>query len=46
MKEQAENDTALKNQAKDRAKILLEQYVKSVGVAMGRDYTVRFVDAE
>ena len=42
MLEQAENDESLRNQATERAKILLEEYVIHVGEALGQTYTVRF----
>lgn len=38
----AENDERAKLQAKDRAKSLLEQYVKNIGEALGKTYTVQW----
>ena len=40
--ETANNDEGTKLQAKDRAKSLLEQYVKNVGEAIGKTYTVKW----
>lgn len=40
--EMASNDEHSKLQAKERAKSLLEQYVKNVGEAIGKIYTVRW----
>lgn len=42
MMEQASGDEDLKNQATNRAKTLLEEYVKNVGKAIGQDYSVEF----
>ncbi|MGN1412790.1 MAG: DUF4230 domain-containing protein [Anaerovoracaceae bacterium] len=42
MKELAEADNALKLQAKTRAKELLENYIKNVGKAIGREYSVEW----
>ena len=42
MLEVAQQDEALKRQAHERACILLEQYIVSVGDAVGAEYTVRF----
>lgn len=44
--ETANNDTVAKAQATERAKNLLEQYVKNVGEAIGRSYTVKWIQAE
>lgn len=44
--ETAKNDTVAKAQATERAKNLLEQYVKNAGEAIGRSYTVKWVQAE
>lgn len=46
VREKAESDEALKLQANERAKTLLEQYVKNAGKALGETYTVTFQDAE
>lgn len=45
MKEEAEKDDSLKFQARQRAKEMLESYVKNVGELVGDDYDVRRVDA-
>ncbi|WP_296012569.1 DUF4230 domain-containing protein [uncultured Adlercreutzia sp.] len=45
MKESAEGNTVLMEQAKERAETLLEQYVLNVGRAIGQEYTVEFADA-
>lgn len=44
--ETAQNDTQSKAQAMQRAKDLLEQYVKNTGDAVGQSYTVKWVQAE
>lgn len=44
--ETASNDDRSKLQAKERAKSLLEQYVKNVGEAIGKTYTVKWQEAE
>ena len=46
MEETAQENTALLVQAKERAKNLLEGYVKNVGEQIGEEYTVEWVDAE
>lgn len=46
MKKAAESNQNLLDQTKERAKILLEQYVKRVDKAYGVDYKVEFVDAK
>ena len=43
MKEAAQNDSALLASAQDRAKELLENYVKTIGDLMGRTYTITFI---
>ena len=43
LKEAAQKDSALLTSAQDRAKELLENYVKTIGELMGRTYTVVFV---
>lgn len=45
MRESVENDPRLLEQAKDRARTLLGQYVNNIGEAMGQTYEVKFVDA-
>lgn len=42
MLEQANSDESLRSQATERAKVLLEEYVRNVGEAIGQSYTVRF----
>ena len=46
MEETAQENTALLVQAKERAKNLIEGYVKNVGEQIGEEYTVEWVDAE
>ena len=46
MREMAENDDALKAKARQRAKSLLEEYVKNVGNEIGQEYTVTWKDVE
>lgn len=46
MVQSVESNTQIMTRSKDRAKELLEQYVKNVGEAIGKTYEVRFVDAE
>lgn len=46
MMEEAKSDETLMNQAQNRAEVLLENYVKSVGESIGEEYTVEFVEAE
>ena len=45
MKESAQKDKVLLENAQIRAKDLLENYVKGIGELMGRNYTITFVDA-
>lgn len=45
MKESAENNKALLNNAKQRAQSLLEDYVQNVGSAVGKQYEVKWVDS-
>lgn len=45
MKNNASNDQDLLNKARDRAKTILEQYIKGVGDAKGKSYSVKWVDA-
>ena len=42
MQTEVENDETLFIQAKDRAKLLLENYVKNIGDAIGVAYEVRW----
>lgn len=44
--ETANNDDRSKAQAAERAKSLLEQYVKNTGEALGKSYTVKWAQAE
>lgn len=46
MAESAGNNKTLMDNARDRAKTLLSQYVTSVGEKMGTNYKVEFKDAE
>lgn len=46
MEETAQENTALLAQAKERAKNLIEGYVKNVGEQIGEEYTVEWVEAE
>ena len=46
MEETARQNQALLNQAKERAKNLIEGYVKNVGEQTGRKYTVKWIEAE
>ena len=46
MKKKAEKDNELLSRAKERAKILLEEYIKNVGESIGEEYTVEWEDAE
>lgn len=45
MRMSAESDRVLLNSARQRAQSLLENYVNSIGTAMQKQYTVKFVDA-
>lgn len=42
LEETAAADTALLSSAQQRAQDLLEEYVKNIGAAVGKDYTVQF----
>ena len=42
----AKENGNLLNQAKERAKSLIEGYVKNVGEQIGKEYTVEWVEAE
>lgn len=44
MRAAADQDDTLKSQARERAKSMLESYVKNVGRLMGEEYTIRWVD--
>ena len=46
MEESARNNTALLAQAKERAKNLIEGYVKNVGEQLGEKYTVEWEETE
>lgn len=46
MEETANENGNLLNQAKERAKSLIEGYVKNVGEQIGKEYTVEWVEAE
>ena len=46
MEETAQENTTLLAQAKERAKNLIEGYVKNVGEQIGEEYTVEWVEAE
>lgn len=46
MEETAKENGNLLNQAKERAKSLIEGYVKNVGEQIGKEYTVEWVDAK
>lgn len=46
MEKTAQENSALLNQAKERAKNIIEGYVKNVGEELGVDYTVKWVDFE
>lgn len=45
MLEMAQQDETLKRQARNRAQILIEQYIVNIGEATGVEYTVQFEDA-
>jgi hypothetical protein len=45
MLESAQKNQDLLNKARDRAKTILEQYIKGVGEANGKSYSVKWVDA-
>lgn len=45
MVQSVESNAQIMTRSKERAKELLEQYVKNVGEAIGKTYEVRFVDA-
>ena len=45
MLEKAKADKSMQNQARERAKLLLEEYIKNVGTALGKEYTVKWEDA-
>ena len=45
MLEKAKADKTMQKQARERAKLLLEEYIKNVGTALGKEYTVKWEDA-
>ena len=45
MKKTAQENEALLSQAKERAKNLIEGYVKNVGDQVGKEYSVIWIDA-
>ena len=46
MEQQAKENTEMLSQAKARAKMLFEEYIKNVGESSGEEYTVEWKDAE
>lgn len=46
MEETAKENGNLLNQAKERAKSVIEGYIKNVGEQIGKEYTVEWVEAE
>ena len=46
MKENANSDTSLLNQARNNAKELLKRYVVNVGKQIGQNYTVEWLEDE
>lgn len=46
MRETAQANATLLNQARERAKSIMEGYVKNVGEQIGREYTVKWVELE
>lgn len=46
MEKTAQENVALLTQAKERAKNLIEGYVKNVGTQIGEEYTIEWIDAE
>lgn len=46
MRESVEGNNSLIQQAQTRAETLLSNYVQEVGTALGKTYTVKFVDAD
>lgn len=46
MEQQAKENTEMLSQAKARAKMLIEEYIKNVGESIGEEYTVEWKDAE
>lgn len=46
MRESAENNNQLIEQAQSRAETLLSQYVRNIGEAAGKTYQVKFIEAE
>lgn len=45
MLEKTKADKSMQNQARERAKFLLEEYIENVGTAVGKEYTVKWEDA-
>lgn len=43
MEEAAQKNSAIMAQARERAKQVIEGYVKNVGTEMGKEYTVEWV---
>lgn len=46
MRETAESNDVLMGQARERAKSLLGQYVKNVGIELGQEYEIRFEEVD
>ena len=46
IRDKANGDDALKLQAKERAKDVIEQYIKNVGNELGYKYSVKFINPE
>ena len=46
LRESAESDTSLLLQGRNRAKLILEKYIKNVGSQYGKDYTIKWVEPE
>lgn len=46
MRKTAQENDALLMQAKERAKNLIEGYIKNIGEQIGREYTVEWTDAK
>lgn len=46
LRESAESDTSLLLQGRNRAKLILEKYIKNVGSQYGKDYTIKWVELE
>ncbi len=39
----ASEDTALLASAQQRAQILIEEYIKNIGKALGKEYTIKWI---